>query len=268
MDKTAISEKFEKFLEIKNYSKLTIKTYCSVVDQYLRFYQNIAPTNLSQKHLEHFIYNYKYTSISQQNQIYSSLKLFYRNILKCKLSRIILERPRREKHLPQVIDKDVILSTIKQIANLKHKAIISVAYSVGLRVSEVLNLKIEDIDSKRMIIHINNAKGKKDRIAPLSQKILELLRKYWLAYRPKTYLFNGQNNQPQYTRASCNAIVKTHFGKQYHFHVLRHSCATHLMENGTNIKLISKLLGHNSTKTTEGYMHVSTDVLKQVNLLL
>lgn len=264
-NKNSISEKFKKFLEIKNYSQKTADCYCSVVSMYLNHHSAISPTNLSQGHLESFIYSYEFSSTSQQNQFYSALKLFYRHILKTKLSKVNLERPRREKKLPQIIDSNELKTAINGIENLKHKAIISLAYSVGLRVSEVINLKIEDIDSKRMIIHIKNAKGRKDRIVPLSENILTLLRKYYLEYKPKNYLFNGQSSE-KYSATSCNAIVKEHVGKEYHFHLLRHSCATHLIESGTDCRIIQKLLGHSSVKTTEIYTHVSTNVLSKINL--
>jgi len=259
--------KFENFLKVKNYSKNTIECYSSYLKLFLNKNDNTPPIHLTQKHLEEFIYNYKFTSISQQNQIYNSLKLFYINILKSNLSKINLERPRREKHLPQIIDKEFLITQIDKINNLKHKAIISLGYSVGLRVSEVINLKIEDIDSKRMIINIKNAKGRKDRIVPLSQNVLELLRKYWVEHRPKEYLFNGQNSL-QYSSVSCNAIVKNYLGEKYHFHLLRHSCFTHLIESGIDSRIIQKLAGHSNIKTTEGYLQVSTNVLNNIKLPL
>ncbi|MDZ4127769.1 MAG: tyrosine-type recombinase/integrase, partial [Hydrogenophaga sp.] len=146
-----------------------------------------------------------------------------------------------------------------------HKAILSVAFSVGLRVSEVVNLKITDIDSKRMIINVRKSKGNKDRIVPLSPSILALLREYFKQYRPVEYLFNGQNS-PKYSVESCNKIVKNHLGDEYHFHLLRHSCFTSLLEAGTDLRIIQKVAGHASSKTTEIYTHVSTNVLSQINL--
>lgn len=212
MNKNSISEKFKNFLELKNYAKNTIDSYCFVISRFFDFYKDVSPTNLNQKHLDNFIYSFKFSSISQQNQYYSALKLFYKNILNSKLSKTNLERPRKEKKLPQVIDNFYLLNKIGNIDNLKHKAIISLAYSVGLRVSEVINLKIEDIDSKRMIIYIKNAKGRKDRIVPLSENILLLLRKYYKEYHPKEHLFNGQNSL-KYSPNSCNNIVKKHIAK-------------------------------------------------------
>jgi site-specific recombinase XerD len=138
-------------------------------------------------------------------------------------------------------------------------------YSVGLRVSEVVNLKIEDIDSKRMVMHIRNAKGNKDRIVPLSQSILILLRKYYKEYRPYRYLFNGQNSL-KYTAGSCNKIVKKYLGVNYHFHRLRHSSLTSMLESGTDISIIQKIAGHKKTDTTRIYAQVSTKLLHKAKL--
>lgn len=193
------------------------------------------------------------------------MKLLCTKVLKKKLRDIRIERPRREKKLPQVIDSEVLLSKIAKIKNIKHRAIISLAYSVGLRVSEVINLKIEDIDSARMIIYIKNAKGRKDRIVPLSKNVLSLLRNYYKEYRPETYLFNGQSSL-RYSATSCNQIVKKYLGRQHHFHQLRHSSATTLLETGTDLRIIQQILGHRSSKTTEIYTHVSNATLQRVAL--
>jgi site-specific recombinase XerD len=214
-----------------------------------------------------YIDNYKFTSISQQNQIINAIRFLYKYGLGKKYDKVSFERPKHEKHLPQIIDSEILMQSISKIENLKHKSIISLAYSVGLRVSEVINLKVEDIDSKRMIIFIKNAKGKKDRIVPLSEKVLNILRLYYKQYRPKEYLFNGQNAL-QYSSRSCNQIVKKYIDEKYHFHLLRHSCFTHLIENGTDCRIIQKIAGHSNIKTTEGYMQVSTNILKNVKLPL
>jgi site-specific recombinase XerD len=133
-----------------------------------------------------------------------------------------------------------------------------------MRVSEVCNLLISDIDSKRMIITIRQSKGKKDRIVALTPKVLEILRTYFKAYKPNLYLFNGQF-EPQYSHRSCNQIVKKYIGSDCHFHQLRHSNATALLEAGTDLRIIQKHLGHASSKTTEIYTHVSTNILQNVN---
>ena len=167
--------------------------------------------------------------------------------------------------MPKIINKEFLLEQINKIDNLKHKAILSLGFSVGLRVSEVINLKIEDIDSKLMIINIKQAKGKKDRIVPLSQNILILLRNYFKKFTPKEYLFNGQFSL-QYSTTSCNQLVKQYLGKEYHFHLLRHSCFTSLLESGTDLRIIQKLAGHSSSKTTEIYTHVSKNILNKIPL--
>lgn len=136
---------------------------------------------------------------------------------------------------------------------------------MGLRVSEITNLKIEDIDSKRMLIHIKNAKGRKDRIVPLSENILVLLREYYKQFKPVNYLFNGQNSN-QYSIQSCQKLYKLHIDKNSSIHTLRHSTMTHLLESGTDLRILQKLAGHNSSKTTEIYTHVSSELLSKINL--
>jgi site-specific recombinase XerD len=255
---------YKESLKYFNYSDKTINIYSYYVEKFL-FKTNKYVQHLTSKDFELYLKTYTYSSISQQNQIINAIKYLYEKVLKKKYNKIDFSRPHNEKKLPKIIDSDELKQLIEKIQNLKHKAIISLAYSVGLRVSEVINLKIEDIDSKRMIIHIKNAKGRKDRIVPLSQNILELLRKYYIKYRPNEYLFNGQNSL-QYSSRSCNSIVKKYIDSKYHFHLLRHSCFTHLIENDTDCRIIQKIAGHSNIKTTEGYMQVSTKVLNAVQL--
>jgi len=173
-----------------------------------------------------------------------------------------LERPRKKKTLPIVLSKDEVKRMISTTKNLKHKCIISTLYSAGLRRSELLNLELGDIDSERMVIHIKDAKGNKDRYTLLSATLLEDLRVYFKQYRPKKYLFEGVGGIP-YSTSSVSTIVKraakkVKIAKTVTPHTLRHSFATHLLESGTDLRYIQLLLGHNSTKTTEIYTHVST----------
>lgn len=261
-----ILEVYENKLRNKNYSKRTIEVYSCYLQKYIGEEKIKDPYQVSLKQLEYYLETKKYSSVAQQNQIIGALKLFAKYILGKKeihLSKI--ERPRSEKKLPQIIDSEYIKNQLSKITNTKHKSIISLAFSVGLRVSEVINLKIEDIDSKRMIINIINAKGRKDRVVPLSKNILDLFRIYFKEYRPKVYLFNGQYKL-QYSSTSCNKLVKKYLGKKYHFHQLRHSCFTTLLESGTDLRVIQKLAGHSSSKTTEIYTHVSTNLLNKINL--
>ena len=263
--RTSTLGKFENILKLKNYSDRTVDVYVHYVEKLLVELDKPG-LHITGRDIEHYIKRYSYTSISQQNQIYSALKQFARHILKIKnLNKIILERPRKEKKLPKVIDGEYLKERLSLITNLKHKAILSIAYSVGLRVSEVINLKIKDIDSKRMIIHIKNAKGRKDRIVPLSKNILDLLRGYFKEFRPNEYLFNGQFRNI-YSATSCNKLVKKYLGNGYHFHLLRHSSFTNMLESGTDLRIIQKIAGHNSSRTTEIYTHVSNNLLSQVQL--
>jgi site-specific recombinase XerD len=252
-------------LKYLNYSENTIKIYLFYISEFLNQMSGIYPTKLTSVDFQNYLNNYKFTSISQQNQIINSIRFLYKFGLNKKYDKVSFIRPKKEKKLPQIIESEFLKNKIDQIKNLKHKSIISLGYSVGMRVSEVINLKIEDIDSKRMIINIKNSKGRKDRIVPLSQNILELLRNYYQEFKPKEYLFNGQNSL-QYSSESCNQLVKKYIDPKYHFHLLRHSCFTHLIENGTDSRIIQKIAGHSNIKTTEIYMQVSNDVLSKVKL--
>lgn len=257
-------EKMRDKLRFRNYSEQTIKTYISYAKKYLMYF-NKDVYHISVKEAEQYLMEFDYSSVSQQNQIISSVKFLYFNVVGRKLNTLNIIRPRKEKHLPQVMDKGFVLNQISKIDNLKHKSIISLAFSVGLRVSEVINLKIEDIDSKRMIINIRQAKGNKDRVVPLSKIVLDLLRDYYNEYRPKEYLFNGQFTN-QYSSTSCNQLVKKYLGEEYHFHTLRHSSFTSMLELGVDLRLIQKIAGHNNVKTTEIYTHVSNQILNRIEL--
>jgi len=253
-----------KKLTYKHYSNRTVETYSCYVKKFLKE-NNKNPYHITTKEIISYLENKTFSSISVQNQYIGALKLYAKYILNKKnihLSKI--ERPRKEKKLPQVIDKEFLLDKISNIENLKHKSIISLAYSTGMRVSEVINLKLKDVDSKRMIIHIKNAKGRRDRIVPLSKNILFLLRQYCLEYKPKEYLFNGQFSL-KYSSTSCNQIVKKYLGKQYHFHLLRHSSFTSMLESGTDLRVIQSVAGHKSSRTTEIYTHVSKTSINKVN---
>lgn len=264
MNYTSENNKMINKLVYLNYSKRTIELYSHYLNKFLEKIGKY-PQHLTSNDFQGYLNNYKFSSTSQQNQIINSIKFYYTEILNKKYDKIDFQRPRKEKHLPQIIEKDFLLEKISKIENLKHKAIISLAFSTGMRVSEIINLKISDIDSTRMIINIIQAKGRKDRIVPLSPKILELLRSYYKEYKPKDYMFNGQNSQ-QYSSESCNKLVKKYIGTSFHFHLLRHSCFTSLLECGTDLRIIQSIAGHQNVKTTEVYTHVSTNLLNKVNL--
>jgi integrase len=223
------------------------------------------PQHLTSSDFQGYLNGFNFTSISQQNQIINAIRFLYEKVLNRKYDKVDFTRPRREKRLPQVIDSAFLVERINAIPNLKHKSILMLAFSVGLRVSEVINLKIEDIDSERMLITIKQGKGRKDRIVPLSPNLLTTLREYYKAYKPKGFLFNGQFSD-RYSATSCNQIVKKYLGDKYHFHSLRHSCFTSLLESGTDLRIIQKIAGHASSRTTEVYTHVSNRILGRVPL--
>jgi len=258
-------ELYSEDLKIKNYASNTIENYCSQIKMFLEHFSSVAtkPSEISEKQIKEWLLLAK--SINGRKHRISAVKLFYKLTGRQPLKFKHIEYPRQEKKLPQIIEKQFLLNQISKIENKKHKAIIALAYSTGMRVSEVCNLLISDIDSKRMIITIRQSKGRKDRIVPLSVKTLGILREYFKQYKPNEYLFNGQTSL-KYSHRSCNEIVKKYLGQDYHFHQLRHSNATALLESGTDIRIIQKHLGHRSSKTTEIYTHVSTSLLSQMPL--
>jgi integrase/recombinase XerD len=252
----------QKFIFL-NYSKRTSDIYLCYIKQFLDSLNDIQIIHCNSKHFQQFIDYYNFTSVSQQNQVINAIRFLYKYGLNKKYDKVSFKRPKKEKKLPRVIDGDLLKQKIESIPNLKHRTILTLAYSVGLRVSEVVNLKIEDIDSDRMLINIRQAKGRKDRIVPLSKNVLKLLREYYIQYKPKEYMFNGQTSQ-KYSVGSCQKIFKKYIDDGMSFHSLRHSCFTNLLENGTDLRIIQKIAGHSSSKTTEIYTHVSTQLLNQV----
>ncbi len=257
---------YEQKLKYFNYSKRTIEVYAHYAEKFLLKVDKY-PQHLVSSDFQRYLDDFTFSSISQQNQVINAIKFLYEKVLDRKYDKVHFERPRREKHLPRVIDKDDILQKINAIENLKHKAILSIGFSVGLRVSEVCNLKISDIDSKRMLITIKNGKGMKDRIVPLTEKILVLLRDYYKEYRPKEYLFEGQFGG-QYSTGSCEKIIKKYIDDNVGFHLLRHSSFTSMLEGGTDLRVIQKIAGHRSSKTTEIYTHVSAQCLQRAAMPL
>ncbi len=265
---------FLKYMFTRNYSESTIETYHHYFLRFINAYpwlNMITIDKFGSKEINLYHEMLKETeggSSNKLNQSVSAIKLYYREILGSDLALATVVRSKREKSLPQVWSLEEIGRIIHQIENLKHKAIISLMYSAGLRISEVVNLKPEDIIRERMQIRIRQAKGNKDRYTILAQKTLELLEKYFVAYRPKAYLFEGQFGG-KYSGSSIRKVltdavkksrVKPHKGT----HTLRHSFATHLLEAGTDLRYIQGLLGHNSSKTTEIYTHVSNAHLRTI----
>lgn len=207
-------------------------------------------------------------SASYQNQAINAIKFYFEQVLDMPQRFYEIDRPRKEQKLPGVLSEAEIIKLISVTENLKHKAILTTIYSCGLRLSELLALKITDIQSDRNLLLVRNAKGKKDRNTVLGEKTINLLRKYYIQYRPQVYLFEGQKGGT-YSAKSVQNIVKhalahAKIDKPASTHTLRHSFATHLLENGTDLRYIQTVLGHSSPKTTEIYAHVSTKSLAGV----
>ena len=265
-------EKFKHWLRSKRYSESTLKTYSEALKSFLIFCNTKAIKNITNDDV--IGYNNEYIlknnlSSSYQNQLVNAIKLFFKVIIDSTIEIDKIHRPKREKVLPNVLSKEEVKAILEAHRNLKHKTMLSLIYSCGLRCGELLDLKPVHIDSKRNIVLLKNAKGKKDRIVPLSPKILEMLREYYKIYKPQIYLFEGQTIGMPYDARSLQLILKqalkkTGITKPATLHWLRHSYATHLLESGTDLRYIQELLGHNSSKTTEIYTHVSTKSLQQI----
>lgn len=251
---------YSKDCDLKYQSESTRKTYKYCVAKFLNHFKGeIEPKAIPTTKIKDWLLTFK--TLNTRKQMLCSINSFYTLTVKMPNKIKAIPYPKKAKSLPVIIDTAYLIDSINAIQNLKHKAILMTAYSCALRVSEIINLKISDIDSKRMLIIIRNAKGNKDRIVKLSETVLKTLRLYYKKYTPNEYLFNGQNSL-QYTSTSCNKLVKKYIGPQYHFHQLRHSGATAMLENGTDVSIIQKLLGHNSIKTTMIYTHVSTNAIQ------
>ena len=265
-------QNFIRYLNSKRYSPNTIKVYSDSMSTFLRYFSMKDITDISNDDLIDFNNNYilkNNFSASFQNQVVNAVKLYFSAIQHKKIDVELIHRPRREKVLPNVLSKEEVKAILNAHVNIKHKMMLSLIYSCGLRCGELLALHPVHIDSKRNIIFLKNAKGKKDRIVPLSPLILKMLREYYKIYKPKTYLFEGQNISLPYDARSLQLILKqalekTGIRKPVTLHWLRHSYATHLLESGTDLRYIQELLGHSSSKTTEIYTHVSTKSIQQI----
>ena len=263
-------EAFLDKLEIRRYALQTAKSYVSRFEHFLNSYPETALEDFNETDVRDYLQGLirKGVSDSQVNLSLNAIKFYYEKVMGMPGRFYDLERPRVRKTLPKVIAAEEIMGMLQTCTNLKHKCIIALLYSAGLRRSELLALKLEDIDSKRMVIRVNGAKGGKDRLTILSPMVLDLLRDYYKLYRPKGYLIEGEYGGP-YTPSSVVKVVieagkRAGIQQRVTPHMLRHSFATHLLEQGNDIRQIQILLGHSSTKTTEIYTHVADSTLKMV----
>ncbi len=259
-----------KILTVKRYAKRTINIYSSHTSKFLANLQK-DPKNITQKDIEEYISSSiqkEQISFSTQKSLIMAIKLFCQLVLHKNFDLNYLYPDRSEYKLPDVLSQSEIAKIFANIDNLKHKTIFSLLYSAGLRVSEVVNLKIEDIDSSRMLIHIHNSKNNRDRMVPLSEKILVLLREYFKASKPSKFLFEGRSGGKYTIRSIQKAfqkiLIKSGIGKKVSAHTLRHSFATHLIEQGTDIRIIQELLGHKNIKTTQIYTHIASTTTSKI----
>lgn len=263
---------FVAYMQRTRYSESTIKTYSESMGVFLRYFGNKSLKDITNDDLAQFNNAYiiaKKLSASYQNQVLNAVKLFCRVHAGVKLDPELVKRPRPAKTLPNVLSKQEVKQLLYATTNLKHRMMLSVIYACGLRRSELLSLQPKDILSDRLLIHIHQAKGKKDRVVPLSKLLLEQLREYYKIYRPIKWIFEGEKPGEKYGERSLQlvlkrALTKTNIKKDVTLHWLRHSYATHLLESGTDIRFIQELLGHKSSTTTEIYTHVSNKSIQSI----
>ncbi len=258
-------------LEVCRYSPSTRITYFRLFRSFLRHVYPLPLHRITNQHVRTYhqaLIRERNISRSYQNQSVNALKFYLEKVLGQDRQRIELERPLKQRKLPEVLSLKEVQSILQHTANTKHKAMLTTLYSSGLRIGELLNLRIQDIDGEQQRIWVRAGKGQKDRVTLLSPLLLKLLRKYYREYQPREYLFEGPPGG-QYSGSSVRkvlgrAVKKAGIRKAVRPHTLRHSFATHLLENGTNLRYIQELLGHNSPKTTEIYTHVSSKKLSDV----
>lgn len=260
------------WMQFKGYGKSTIISYISCLNSLFGRVPVLSLEDIKENYFEKAIYtmqDYNHLSFTHQNQITSAFKLF------CFVNDITtinyrsIERPLRGKKLPNIFSEEEVVKILRSVRNAKHQALLCVVYGGGLRISEALNLKIEDISSKERLIYINQAKGMKDRRIPLSKNMLSKLRACFCAYRPLTYVFEGVYPGKPLTYSSAakvfkNALKRSGVNRKGTLHTLRHSYATHLLERGVGLRYIQNILGHNSPRTTMIYTHISGKKLNEI----
>jgi integrase/recombinase XerD len=252
-------------LRVRSYSPKTIKAYLSCIRLFAQFFAPRDSRELTGSDIRRYILHQvdeKRVAAGTVSQILNALKFLYGEIYRRPFELEGIRHPKKGRKLPVVLSVDEVKRLFEGVGNLKHRVLLMLAYSAGLRVSEIVRLKVEDIDSGRKLIRIQMGKGKKDRYTILSDVVLEALREFWKAYRPKVWLFEGKPAGKRYSERSAQKVFeqaakKAGIRKSVSIHSLRHSFATHLLEQGTDIRFIQELLGHRSVKTTEIYTHVS-----------
>ena len=264
---------FKAFLRMRNYAPTTIKSYISAINQFWKFCLEAAVTNPEYdktKALQAWFWHIteKFGAGTVFTQNYSALKLFFVHILKRDWSVYGIVRPRRVRNLPEIMSKIEVEKLIEQATCLKHQTIFLTLYATGMRMNEVVSLKIEDINPQTMTLRVRMGKGRKDRFLPLSQPLLAVIDQYVEQYKPAIFLFNGATiGHPLCARAVQNAFQlakqKARLNPKITPHTLRHAFATHHLDNGTHLGGIKEMLGHANLKSTQRYLHLSVQSLHQ-----
>jgi integrase/recombinase XerD len=258
-------EKYRQMLALKSYSASTIRTYTNEFAQFLNTIKGKPATGFTTARIKDYMQYCSEKLKLSENTLHSrmnALKFYFEQVLGREKFFWEIPRPKKREILPKVISKERIADLINSIENLKHRTIIMLTYACGLRVSEVVSLKVKHIDGQRKTVFIEKAKGKKDRVASLSPNMLIMLREYYKQYQPKDYLFEGQFENEHLSERSMQQVIqkakmKAGIKQDGSMHMLRHSFATHLLDKGIDVVFIQKLLGHNNIKTTLRYLHVT-----------
>ncbi len=259
------------WMEQKRYSESTIRTYVSFLRQFFSKHSDVPWDGLNRDIVS--AYNHMFfikggRSLSAQNQWISAMRMYIQVQRLDDGFMVELERPRKVQRLPNVLTKEEVGRIIRSTRNAKHKCLLAIVYGAGLRIGEALRLRLEDIRRTENLLYIRKSKGNKDRRVPLSQTLLNVMEAYYIAYRPRQLLFEGQGGG-SYSPRSAQQVLKraclvAGIGQKVTLHTLRHSYATHLLEQGVGLRYIQEVLGHNSPKTTMIYTHVSGKRLSQV----
>lgn len=267
-------EDLRRELVSRKYSYKTVKAYIYYNSDFLNFIGK-KPAEITDSDIKDYLLylvEKRQSATSTLNQAINSLKFYYGTMLKKKFVYEI-KRPRKDKKLPVALSEEEAANILSSVDNIKHKSLLMLVYSAGLRVSEIVRLRPEDIDGTRMLIFVRNAKGRKDRYTLLSESTLKTLREHWKQHKPTKWLFPGPDKEKHITTRTAQRVFdiacnRSGIKKEVTIHSLRHSFATHLLENGIDLRYIQELLGHKSSKTTEIYTHVSNkDFMKRRNPL-
>ncbi len=263
LEKMGSVEEFRSFMTLKNFSKRTIKTYTQIVIQFVNWWKLLEeePLNMSDDLVRRYLLQRFDNGLDWQtvNSDYSAIQKWFKNVLMLPWSLKKLPRPRKEKKLPSILSKEDIVKIIENAATFKQKVLLTFIYVTGIRLSEVINMKIEDVDGHRLQVRVNGGKGNKDRLIIIPQKMLELLRIYYLKEKPKIYLFNSKTKGVQYAHRSLQLAMqvaknKANIAKKGSIHTLRNCYATHHLEGGTDLVFLQEQMGHKNLRTTIRYI--------------